>query len=261
MAFKVKITKDVFVENGTLHLGKQTVDRFVIRGILGKGANGVVFDAHHLVLNQPRAIKVWLKLGGTDTRDKVTQGIAEAQKLAASDPRHVVMIYDAETAGQYLYSSMEKITGRTLAETLKDSDDLHTRWMLARGYIHAIQSTTTSSLYHGDAHPGNVMVYDEDGDYGTMMRMKLLDFGTSLFSGKENSRARHWRIVYETFVRIIAPFNSKDWALEQSIPYEGREDALRCAYFDDVIDGLGMELGHLDGLVGFSLGAKLRGEP
>jgi hypothetical protein len=44
-------------------------------------------------------VKVWLKLRETDRRNKVVQGIAEAQKLAAGDPKRVVLIYDAETAG------------------------------------------------------------------------------------------------------------------------------------------------------------------
>jgi serine/threonine protein kinase len=242
--YKAKISKDVVVEDGALYLKRKRIERFEIRGILGKGVNGVVFDAHHRVLNQPRAVKVWMKLGGADKRDKVTQGIAEAQKIAASDPKWVVMVYDAEVAGDFLYSSMEKIVGHTLADELKGSVDLFNRWCLAGQFIDAIQNTTTDTLHHGDAHPGNVMVYREGDQYGTYTKMKLLDFGTSIYSGKEASKDRHWRIVHETFIRIVEPFKSKDWALHQSIPYGALDEPLlRCAYFRDVLDGLGAEAG------------------
>lgn len=227
-----------------LYLKRKPIERFEIRGILGKGVNGVVFDAHHRVLNQPRAVKVWMKLGGIDKRNKVTQGIAEAQKIAASDPKWVVMVYDAEVAGDILYSSLEKIVGHTLADELKGSADLFNRWCLAGQFIDAIQNTTTDTLYHGDAHPGNVMVYREGDQYGMYMKMKLLDFGTSIYSGKEASKGRHWRIVYDTFIRIVEPFKSKDWALDQATPYADRDGVLlRCAYFKDVLDGLGVEAG------------------
>jgi serine/threonine protein kinase len=244
--YKTKVSKDVLVEDGTIYLNRKPIERFEISGILGKGVNGVVFDAHHRVLNQPRAVKVWMKLGGVDKRNKVTQGIAEAQKIAASDPKWVVMVYDAEVAGDFLYSSMEKIIGKTLGEELRESADLFNRWCLAGQYVDAIKNTTTETLYHGDAHTGNVMVYRDGDEYGTYTKMKLLDFGTSIYSGKEASKARHWRIVYETFLRIIEPFKSKDWALVQSIPYNNREDnLLRWAYFRDVLDGLKIEAGVL----------------
>jgi serine/threonine protein kinase len=242
--YRTKVSNDVLVEDGVLYLKRKPIERFEIRGILGKGVNGVVFDAHHRVLNQPRAVKVWMKLGGLDKRNKVTQGIAEAQKIAASDPKWVVMVYDAEVAGDFLYSSMEKIDGHTLTDELKASTDLFNRWCLAAQYVDAIQNTTTETLHHGDAHPGNAMVYREGDGYGTFTKIKLLDFGTSVFSGREASEDRHWRIVYETFIRIIGPFESKDWALQQRSPYADRVGVmLRCAYFKDVLDGLGVEAG------------------
>lgn len=253
MSFDKKITEEVIVSMGTLQLGGEAVERFEIRGILGRGVNGVVFDAYHRVLKQPRAVKVWLKLKKNDRRNKVIQGIAEAQKLAAADPQWVVIIYDADTAGGYLFSSMEKIYGRTLkAElaALPPNGGLLPRWHLAQQYVGAIQGTTTEIDRHGDAHSKNVMIYEEKVDYQVLKKMKLLDFGTSMFSDAESSRARHWRIVHETFMEIVRPFKSLNWAIEQQKPYGTMEEVLKCAYFRDVLDGLTIEVGFHDNVLG-----------
>jgi serine/threonine protein kinase len=242
--FSATFSKDVVVKDGKLHLRDEPIERFEITDVLGDGANGVVLDARHRLLNQPRAVKVWMKLRDTDKRDKVRQGIEEAQKLAASDPKWVAMVYDAEVEGGFLYSSMERIYGHTLANELKGSDNLFNRWCLAAQYIDAIQNTTTETVHHGDAHPGNVMVIRLQDQHGSYTKTKLLDFGTSLFAGKEASESRHWRVVYKTFTQIIEPFKSKDWAMDQTVPFATREGTLlRCAYFKDVLDGLGVEAG------------------
>jgi hypothetical protein len=152
------------------------------------------------------------------------------------------MVYDTEVEGGFLYSSMERIYGHTLANELKGSDNLFNRWCLAGQYIDAIQNTTTETVHHGDAHPRNVMVIRLQDQHGSYTKTKLLDFGTSLFTGKGASESRHWRIVYKTFTQIIEPFRSKDWAMDQTIPFAARESTLlRCAYFKDVLDGLGVE--------------------
>ncbi len=211
---------------------------------LGRGANGVVFDAHHKLLNKPRALKVWLNLRTSDERDKVAQGIAEAQKLAAADPKWVAIIYDAEVADGFFYSSMEKIEGETLKSALKKNPSKLDRWWLARLYMNAISHTTNEEDAHGDPHPGNVMVFHyQENKYDGGTRLKLLDFGTSMFSGPVFSRDRHWKIVGETFRLIVRPLNHLEWALDQAIPFEGREAFIKAAYFDDVLDGLKPEVG------------------
>lgn len=243
-AFNEEISEEVIVSNGVLILGGVRLDRFRVSGILGKGANGVVFDAHHEMLNQPRALKVWLKLRVGDSRDKFVQGIAEAQKLAAADSKWVALVYDADRVGGVFYSAMEKVPGITLRKSIAASTTKIDRWWLARLYMNCIAHTTSESDAHGDPHAGNAMVYDHaEGKYDGGTRIKLLDFGTSHFAGPVFSRSRHWKIVYDTFCEIIEPFDSRQWALNQGMPYDGREDFLKAAYFDDVLDGLKIEAG------------------
>ncbi|WP_441231907.1 protein kinase domain-containing protein [Tardiphaga sp. 215_C5_N2_1] len=218
-AFSIKVSEAVYVEDGLLHLGGKPIDKFEILGTLGDGsnANGVVFNALHRHLKQPRAVKVWMKLRKADRRDKVAQGIAEARKLAASDPDWVVVIHDIEQVGGFLYSSMEKVNGHTLSEALKMRrySPLH----LAGEYWRAISATTTDTLYHGDAHTGNVMVFAEPTHAFKMI--KLLDFGTSIFAGRENSLRRHARVVRETFGMIVASYPKAETALMEEVDARG----------------------------------------
>jgi hypothetical protein len=66
--FSATFSKDVVVKDGKLHLRDKPIERFEITDVLGDGANGVVLDARHRLLNQPRAVKVWMKL--RDNRQK-----------------------------------------------------------------------------------------------------------------------------------------------------------------------------------------------
>ncbi|MFK4383106.1 protein kinase [Bradyrhizobium sp. USDA 223] len=158
MSYSQKIARHVEVVDGILHLHGQAVTKFEVTGKLGQGANGVVFDARHKLLDRPRAVKVWLKLRGGDKRDKIAQGIAEAQKLAAADPLWVAMVYEAEIIAGTFFTAMEKINGVSLRAYLNDKPSKYWRWMAAARYVDAIDQTTTESVVHGDPHAGNVMV-------------------------------------------------------------------------------------------------------
>lgn len=68
--------------------------------------------------------------------------------------------------------------------------------------MNAIVQTTTEATRHGDAHAKNVLVYEVATKYEKQLKIKLCDFGTSLYSGKEASEQRHWRIVRETIIAL-----------------------------------------------------------
>jgi serine/threonine protein kinase len=65
----------ILIDNSMLNLSGITVERQV-----SEGANGVVFEASDKILNRRVAVKVWRKLKARDTRDKLRQGLLEAQK-------------------------------------------------------------------------------------------------------------------------------------------------------------------------------------
>lgn len=213
---------------------------YVIRE-LGAGANGVVFLVQNELLDRKEALKIWTRLRSRDDRDKVQQGIAEARKANQAFGEFVPAIFHAAVAHGNFYTTMEYVPGVTLKEYLQQPRDDEDLWWLGRLYINAISSSTREDLRHGDAHWGNVMVLEEPRG----LSIRLLDFGTSIFTEHDASEERHWRIVRETFHRILnrVPGLRKyadqlrgDWKLDSN-PH------LWIGHFDDLLDFARMQSG------------------
>jgi serine/threonine protein kinase len=200
----------------TLHINGHPLNSHEILDILGSGANGTVYLAINRTLDRKEAIKVWLKNRAHDNRDKLEQGLAEARKLAAANKESSVEIYSAQVFHAVPVAIMEYIDGKTLREYKKGGSNKHQLLGLAYLYLEAIEKTTTKSLMHGDPHLSNVLVYRYSPDlYTDELRMKLCDFGTSIFSGKEHSEDRHWRIVEESVIELTKNIEGFDYAKSQ----------------------------------------------
>jgi len=229
------------VSGGRLVLGGETLEAYEVRREVGAGANGVAFLVRHEYLDRLEVLKVWTTLRAGDLRDKLTQGMAEARKASKSHSPFTVEMYHAETRGGLFYATMEYVHGSSLKDALRRPISLGRRWWLARLYVNAIAATTNDQMFHGDAHPGNVVVYDKEiGGNDAALSLKLIDFGTSKFSGAEVSRDRHWRVVRQTVKTILSQFGG--YAGAAARPFPG-EEHLVIAYFDDILDALRLEAG------------------
>jgi serine/threonine protein kinase len=221
----------------------QPFENFKVIEEVGSGANGVVYRATNEFLQREEAIKVWRSLKPDDPRDKLEQGLREAQKLASAHADHAVAIYAARQIGGVFVATMEYVQGHTL-EWHRLNSEPFIRCQLARLYLEAIIQTSTASSRHGDAHEKNVLVYDASTKYEKMLKLKLCDFGTSLYSGKEASEQRHWRIVRETILRLTQDIAhadqcrdclTRDWPQAQQLAmdaYEWRERGKAFTDFD-----------------------------
>lgn len=192
-------------------LGKH-FENYEIFKVLGTGANGVVYHALNTLLQREEAVKVWRAGNPKDRRDKLAQGLREAQKLARVCPEYAVALYSAQIINGVFLATMEYIDGKTLAWHRENSDQF-LRCQLAQVYLNAIVQTTTAATRHGDAHDKNVLIYEVATKYEKSLRIKLCDFGTSFYSGKEASEHRHWRIVRETIVSLTRDLPHADFCL------------------------------------------------
>lgn len=254
------INEDIRIDDGTLVIRDTRLEQFVIERQFPSGANGVAFAARHALLGSPRAVKIWMANRSNDDRDKLRQGVAEARAMAAAHPEWVASIHEADEAHGYFWGAMELLNGETLKSYLKHAHTKQHLWMIARLYINGITAVTTSDSFHGDPHGGNVIVYDyERGPKDSGKRLKFIDFGTSKV-GKGITRKRHWRIVNETFRKILDSFDSfKDFAasidalhaqLRQGDHYPSPHELddlqlFQIARYDDILDGLKLEAGLL----------------
>ena len=214
---EIRAIRDV----STLHINGTAFESHEVIRELGRGANGVVYLAENKLLKRREAVKVWQCTRASDTRDKTEQGLAEARKLASASKEHVVEIFSLQIVEGAPVAVMEFVDGQTLRE-FRDRDPRNPILaQLAAKYLEAIEATTTRAIVHGDPHLSNVLVYEQvRGAFDEReVRLKLCDFGTSLFAGKVSSSIRHWKIVEETVLKLTAQLEEAEVALSMLASY------------------------------------------
>lgn len=155
--------------------------------VLGKGANGAVFEAEDRSLGRRVAVKFWAQpLDDTQSRAQ-----SEISKLANLVHPLLATVHRFDSIEQWPYAVMELVDGVTLRDhlatqgaalTLRDRCALWSQFSTAIRYIHG------QGTWHGDPHVGNVVVFEDkhnayQGFAGfkpsTARGLKVLDTGTS----------------------------------------------------------------------------------
>ncbi|MDB4938149.1 MAG: hypothetical protein JWP87_5121 [Labilithrix sp.] len=148
--------------------------RYVVRGVLGEGAQGTTYDALDERDGRSVAIKRFDVRGAKSWKD-VELAEREARVLATIDHPLVPRYFEHFEENDALYLVMEKIQGETL-ETIRTRNgplpEAEVRRFLtcadrALSYLHG----RSSAIVHRDVKPRNV-VRREDGSY------VFVDFGT-----------------------------------------------------------------------------------
>jgi len=162
-------------------LGRVLAGKMELRQVLGSGAMGVVYRAHHLALDKQIAIKV-LKSEGKADPTRARRFKAEARAASRLDHPHSVRILDFGEDGEdgLLYLAMEFVEGEDLQATIKRerrlSPERSARIMVQ--VLGALATAHDAGVIHRDMKPGNVMLLrktDDDGRDGDFV--KVCDFG------------------------------------------------------------------------------------
>lgn len=188
----------ISVRNQELFIEGQVFDNYEVKQEIGRGANGIVYLVQNKTLQREEALKIWVK-NMKDNRDKLKQGKFEAQKLARVNGKNAVQIYNAQEFNGYVVATMEYFEGQTMRNFIKGRNNQQIIYIL-RKYLEAIRQTSYLDTFHGDPHDRNVLIHEVIIDYEKDIELKLCDFGTSIFSGKEQSIDRHWGIVKNTIL-------------------------------------------------------------
>lgn len=206
----------VIRSDGSAIIGTQIIQipNTQLDAVVGAGANGWIFRGTNPYINRTVAVKIWTKLRPDDDRDKFRQGIAEAKKTAEAAGENVISILDAGEVSGYFYTLMEFFPGITLGKWLETCHpNLAIRWHFARQLLWDIYVTTSESTCHGDLHTNNILVATSAHEKTVADKRefapsyKIIDFGTSIFTTKERSLDRHWRVFNETFTKLLYPLN------------------------------------------------------
>ncbi len=149
-------------------------DRFgayEIRGTLGRGAMGVVYDAWDTTLER----RVALKLLRWHRKRSAERLVREARALARLDHPNVVKIWAAGVLEGSLYIAMERVEGQNLREWLRTPRSWNQVLpvMIAAG--RGLAAAHEARVVHRDFKPENVLV-------GWDGRARVVDFGIARIS-------------------------------------------------------------------------------
>jgi HD-like signal output (HDOD) protein/tRNA A-37 threonylcarbamoyl transferase component Bud32 len=152
--------------------GGCALDEYELRGVLGRGAMGVVFRGYDPALGREVAIKLMLPELARDEQLR-RRFIREARSVAAIRHEGVVNVYAVRDGGEVTYLVMELIEGETLDARLQRGGRLPVRdlWVLTDQVAAALEAAHARTIVHRDVKPENILL-----DAGTN-RAKLTDFG------------------------------------------------------------------------------------
>ncbi|QUX21018.1 MULTISPECIES: serine/threonine-protein kinase [Nocardiopsis] len=164
--------------------------RYRLLSLLGRGGMGEVWRGVDELLDRPVAVKlVRAERGGSDEAAARFRREARVTARLAGHPNIVILHDFGRESDGSVYTVMELVAGRPLADVLRESSplpveraaDLMSQAASGLGAAHA------AGIVHRDVKPGNLMVIGErTGLYGGTL--KVLDFGIAGLTASEQSR-------------------------------------------------------------------------
>jgi eukaryotic-like serine/threonine-protein kinase len=149
------------------------IGRYALKGPLGQGGLGQVFEAWDPLLSRVVAVKT-LQFN-IDPRERVTLDglfLNEARAVAGLSHPHIVTIHDAGLSPNGVYIAMERLHGRDLRQALLDGWR-PSPWqaaLLVRRVADALAYAHARGVVHCDIKPANIFLLKRD-------KPKVLDFG------------------------------------------------------------------------------------
>ncbi|MFL1427431.1 MULTISPECIES: protein kinase domain-containing protein [unclassified Nocardiopsis] len=164
--------------------------RYRLLSRLGRGGMGEVWRGVDELLDRPVAVKlVRAERGESDEAAARFRREARVTARLAGHPNIVILHDFGQESDGSVYTVMELVAGRPLADVLRDSSplpveraaDLMSQAASGLGAAHA------AGIVHRDVKPGNLMVIGERAElYGGTL--KVLDFGIAALTASEQSR-------------------------------------------------------------------------
>ncbi len=152
----------------------QTLGKYEIRGTLGKGAMGTVYDGWDPLIARRVAIKTVSLPANPDpeTAEEIARFRREAQAAGRLSHPNIVAVYDYGETNDIAYIVMEFVDGPSLKSPL----DKHERFALSDiqrimdDLLAGLQFSHDRGVVHRDIKPANIMLTSEG-------QAKIADFG------------------------------------------------------------------------------------
>jgi serine/threonine-protein kinase len=166
-----------------------TVDgKYRLTSVLAVGGMGVVYEAEHLFLARPVALKV-LHPRYEDAHDAAKRFLREASLLGSIGHRAIVEILDGGFVdGTTPYLVMERLCGENLAQRIHRRKALRLVQAVTvlREVLKGLAAAHAKGIVHCDLKPENVFLIDRRIEAG---KIKILDFGVARMWGVQATLA------------------------------------------------------------------------
>ena len=156
-----------------------SIPGYEIRGGMGRGGMGVVYQARQTKLDRTVALKV-IRAGAHADADEVARFRVEAEAVARLSHPNIVQIYEVGETEGLPFLALEYVAGRTLQGRLK-AGPLAPREAaeLVRVLAGAVHLAHSRNVVHRDLKPANILLaaYDLTPAKPQAAIPKITDFG------------------------------------------------------------------------------------
>ena len=163
--------------------------KYLLGKRLGEGGMGVVYEATHVLLARPVAVKL-LRTGAGFDASFESRFLKEGRNLASVAHPHVVNVFDFGVASGVQYLVMERLEGESLESRIEREGplDLGAAFEIARQVLGGLAAAHALGIVHRDLKPGNVFLVQSEDDEA--IHVKLIDFGISAQAAVAESEPR-----------------------------------------------------------------------
>ena len=159
-----------------------TVDNYVIEDLIGEGAMGRVYRAHHRHLHDRRyALKVLIGDLAVTASNRI-RFEKEAESASRLSHPNVVGVFDVGRSRKgLLYIAMELVDGESVGTILDRAPMEASRVLrIARGVCEGLAHAHAAGIVHRDLKPDNILI---DGDVP-----RIVDFGLAISTDRVDTR-------------------------------------------------------------------------
>ena len=159
----------------------ETVGRFKLTKLLGRGGMGVVYAASDQTLRREVALKL-LRAQAASSQERRWRFLREARSGAALRHPNIAAVLEAGEIDGEVFLAMERVEGRSLRAVLQAAGGALPEVgaaRIAREIARGLAAAHEAGVIHRDIKPENVMI----GDGG---EVKIVDFGLAKLCGAED---------------------------------------------------------------------------